>query len=233
LWGSVQLAVAMAILFGVVNSLLGLRAVEWSRASVEDVLRLFLSCSAVIATMVLLQAMTLPGHRLPLRFLVMAGLMALVGFIAVRYRLRLVTGLATRWINLRQGRSGYGTGERVLVVGAGSGSEFVTWLLRRADFKGLYSIIGIVDDAPAKQGQRFDGVQVLGTTADIPGIVQRHDIGIIFYTISRISEADNRRILETCGRTGTHLVMLPDVLETIHLQLRRDLHPDDVTLGEK
>ncbi len=109
------------------------------------------------------------------------------------------------------------------MVGAGAGSEFATWLLRRADFKGLYTLAGIVDDAPAKQGQRFDGVRVLGTTADIPGIVRRHDIGVIFYAISKISETDNRRILETCRETGKHLVMLPDVLETIHTQLRRDV----------
>jgi len=219
-WRSAQLAVLLALLFGFFNTLLGLRAVEWSRAAAEDAFRLVISCLLVISMVVLLQSLTDPEHHIPLRFLFTAGLLVLVSFIAVRYRLRLLTGLATRWINLRQG--GAGTGERVLVVGAGSGSEFVTWLLRRAEFKGMYTLVGIADDAPAKQGLRFDGVKVLGTTADIPELARRYDIGVIFYTISKISEADSQRILSTCRRTGLHLVRLPDVLRMIHSQLRRD-----------
>jgi FlaA1/EpsC-like NDP-sugar epimerase len=211
------------------NTLLGLKAVEWSRAAAEDVLRLFVSCGLATGLYILLQALTDTGPRLPLRFMVMAGLMVLVGFIAARYRLRLVTGLATRWLELRRSAGDYGSGERVLVVGAGAGSEIATWLLRRPDFRGLYNIEGIVDDAPARQGQRLDGVQVLGTTADIPGLVLRHDIGVIFYAISRISEADNRRILETCRRTGARLVLLPDMLETIHSQLRQDVSAGSLT----
>jgi lipopolysaccharide/colanic/teichoic acid biosynthesis glycosyltransferase len=220
---SLELAFLLALLFGGCNTLMGLKAVEWSRAAAEDVLRLFVSCGLVTGMYIIVQAMTVPEHRLPLRFMVMAGSMVLVGFIAARYRLRLVSGLASRWIELRQRREGYGTGERVLVVGAGAGCEYATWLLRRPDFRGLYTVAGIADDAPSKQGQQIDGVRVLGTTADIPGIVQRHDIGVIFYTISRISEADSRRILETCRRTDSRLVMLPDILETIHTQLRLDV----------
>ncbi len=107
-WGrSMELAVVMALLFGLSNTLLGLKTVEWSRAAAEDVPRLFVSCGLVTGMLILLQAMTAPDHRLPVRFMLMAGLMVLVGFIAVRYRLRLVTGLATRWINLRsQGTGG-------------------------------------------------------------------------------------------------------------------------------
>jgi FlaA1/EpsC-like NDP-sugar epimerase len=145
----------------------------------------------------------------------------LAGFIAVRYRLRLVSGLASRWITLR--RSRYGAGERVLVVGAGAGSEFATWLLRRPDFRGLYNIIGIADDAPSKQGMRYDGVRVLGTVADIPEMVKRHDIGVIFQAISNVSAADSERILAACRRTGLHTVMLADLLRTLHLQLTKSL----------
>jgi FlaA1/EpsC-like NDP-sugar epimerase len=221
---SMQLAVLLAILFGFSNTLLGLKTVEWSRAVTDDVFRLILSCGLVTAIIVCLEILIDPQPGLPVLFMFTAGLVVLASFIAIRYRLRLVTGLATRWINLRssQGRSGYGTGERVLVVGAGEGSEFATWLLRRADFKGLYNMIGIVDDAPAKQGLRFDGVKVLGTTADIPELVRKYDIGVIFYSISKISAADDERILSTCKRTGRHLVLLPDVLRTIHSQLRRE-----------
>jgi FlaA1/EpsC-like NDP-sugar epimerase len=166
LWKSMQLAVLMALLFGFFNTLLGLKTVEWSRAAAEDVLRLFASCGLVTLMFVLVQAVLHPVHGIPVPFMITAGLAVLGSFVAVRYRLRLVTGLATRWINLRN--SGYGAGERVLVVGAGKGSAFASWLLRRTDFRKLYTLVGIADDDPAKQGMRYDGLKVLGATADIP-----------------------------------------------------------------
>jgi FlaA1/EpsC-like NDP-sugar epimerase len=68
---------------------------------------------------------------------------------------------------------------------------------------------------------RFEGLQVLGSTADIPELVRRHDVGVIFYTIARISPEDNQRILEICDRTGLHVVMLSDVLDLLHHQLAK------------
>ena len=170
LWSAINLAVVLAFLFGVFNTLLGLNKVAWSHAAAEDALRLFVSCGLVTAAIVLPQVIFLPEPYLPVPFMLTAGLLVLFGFVAVRYRLRLVTGLASRWITLRH--SGFGAGERVLIVGAGEGGEFAAWLLRRTDFRGLYSVVGIVDDDPAKQGMRFDGHNVLGTTADIPELVK-------------------------------------------------------------
>jgi FlaA1/EpsC-like NDP-sugar epimerase len=211
----------MAFLFSAFNTALGLKVVSWSRAAAEDVLRLLVSCILVTVTGIMLEVAFVPGQYLPFGFVYTAGAVALAGFVAGRYRLRLVTGLASRWLKIR--RSGYGAGERVLVVGAGEGSAFAAWLLRRTDFRRLYTVIGIADDDPAKQGMRFDGLKVLGTAADIPGLVKKHDIGVIFYAISRISAADSQRILSTCRQTGLHLVMLSDVLRTLHSRLTKDL----------
>lgn len=216
-----DLALVMAGLFSLFNAVLGLKVVSWSRAAAEDVLRLLLSCGLVTVAVVLLEILFIPSHYLPLRFTYTAGAAVLVSFIAVRYRLRLFTGMASRWIHLR--RSGYGAGERVLVIGAGEGSEFAAWLLRRTDFRKSYTVIGIADDDPAKQGVRYDGMPVLGTIADIPELVRKHDIGVIFYAISKISETDSLRILNTCKRTNLHIIMLSDVLRTLHSRMTKSL----------
>jgi lipopolysaccharide/colanic/teichoic acid biosynthesis glycosyltransferase len=221
LWKALGIAVLLSFLFGFFAILLGLKAVEWSRAAAEDVLRLMISCALVTLTVVGLQFVFLSKPFLPLEFMFTTGLLVMVGFIAMRYRLRLVTGLASRWITFRN--SGYGTGERVLIVGAGEGSEFAAWLLRRTDFRRLYTVIGIADDDPSKQGVRFDGLNVLGTAADIPGLVKRHDIGVLFYAIAKISPADSQRILATCRETGLHLVMISDMLRTLHVGLTKVL----------
>jgi FlaA1/EpsC-like NDP-sugar epimerase len=56
-------------------------------------------------------------------------------------------------------------------------------------------MVGLVDDAPGEQGLRFDGVKVLGITGDIPELVKRHDIGVIFYAIGKITSDDKKHIL--------------------------------------
>lgn len=216
-WKSFAIAILLAFLFGLFNTLLGLKIVAWSHAGAEDVLRLFVSCVLVTLTIVILQFILLPEPYLPVRFMFDAGLLVLFSFVAIRYRLRLVTGLASRWINLRN--SGYGAGERVLVVGAGEGGEFATWLLKRPDFRRMYTVIGFADDDPSKQGMRFDGIHVLGTTADIPELVKHFDIGIIFYAISKISQADSQRILAICNKTNLHVVMISDILSTLHTHM--------------
>jgi len=216
---AMAMAVIMAFLFGLFNTALGLKSVSWTRPAAEDVLRLFVSCALVTVTLIVLFAIYQPEYFPSVRFMYMAGLSVLFGFIAVRYRLRLITGLASRWINLRN--STFGAPERVLLVGAGEGSEFAAWLLQRREFKRIYKIVGIVDDSPSKQGLRFDGLNVLGSTADIPELVNRHDVGVIFYAIARISPDDNERILSICNRTGLHVVMLSDVLDLLHHQLAK------------
>jgi lipopolysaccharide/colanic/teichoic acid biosynthesis glycosyltransferase len=208
------LAALLALLFALFNSLLGLKNVVWSRAAAEDALGLFVSCSLVTLAVSGLQAVLLHGAGLPPGFLFSAGGLVLAGFVVARYRLRLLTGLASRWISLRGG--GYGAGERALIVGAGQGGEFAAWLLRRPDFKRLYTPVGIADDDPAKQGMRFDGLKVLGAVADVPRIVQQHGVSVIFYAISRIDEADSQRILSTCNAAGARLVMLSEVMSALY-----------------
>ena len=225
LWKAAEMSVLLALLFSFFNVLLGLKSVEWSRAAPEDVLRLFVSCGLVILMVVILEVMLLAEPTLPPRFMIASGLLVLLNFIAVRYRLRLITGLASRWITLR--KSSYGAGERVLIVGAGEGSEFATWLLSRTDFRRLYHLVGIVDDDPSKQGLRLDGLHVLGTAADIPEIVRRHDVGVLFFAISKISPADHQRILNACKRTTLPVIMISEVLQTLHSQLTKQMSGDN------
>jgi lipopolysaccharide/colanic/teichoic acid biosynthesis glycosyltransferase len=205
-------AIGIAVLFSLFNSLTGLRRVEWSRATPEDALGIVLSVVLVVVSSMFFE-MTLSGFNIPSGYIIAAGVVIGGGFMLARYRLRLVTGLASRWVRLRG--AGFGVGERVLVVGAGAGGELVTWLLRRPDFSRLFSIHAYVDDDPSKQGMRYDGVPVLGTTADIPALVAREDIGLVVYAINKVSKADRERILTACRQADVRLVVLSDVLHSI------------------
>jgi UDP-GlcNAc:undecaprenyl-phosphate GlcNAc-1-phosphate transferase len=104
-------------------------------------------------------------------------------------------------------------------VGAGVGGVFATWVLSRPDFRQSFVAVGYVDDDPAKQGARFDGIKVLGTTGDIAALVAKHDIGIIFYAISKISAHDSARILSLCQKTGVPVVNISDVIESLRRRI--------------
>lgn len=209
---AVWVALGIALLFSLFNSLLGLKRVEWSRAVPEDALGIIFSVILVIGFSLVFEVY-LSGFSIPRGYLIAAGTVIGIGFLVARYRLRLLTGLASRWVRFRQ--SGFGVGERVLVVGAGSGGELVTWLLRRPDFQRLFTVHGYVDDDPSKQGMHYDGIPVLGTTADIPALVKREDIGLVVYAINKVLTVDRERILAVCRQAETRLVILSDVLRSI------------------
>jgi lipopolysaccharide/colanic/teichoic acid biosynthesis glycosyltransferase len=219
---SAFLGALLAVYISIFNSALGLKSVSWNRPAAEDVFKLMAACVlAALAFMVTHRLFfTLPA--LPSGFVLTATLVVLVGFIIVRYRLRLVTGLANRWTQSR--RSGFALGERVLIVGAGEGGEFAAWVLARPDFRVHFVAVGFVDDDPVKQGMRYDGLKVLGTTGDVAALVARYDIGIIFYAISKISSQDSTRILLLCEKTGVPVVNISDVMENLRHLISRNLH---------
>jgi FlaA1/EpsC-like NDP-sugar epimerase len=154
---------------------------------------------------------------LPSGLIMVSGVLAFAGFVTLRYRMRIITGLSEHWITLRGGSSA--VGERVLIVGAGEVSQLAVYLLRKAELGQVYSIIGMVDDAPRKQGARIGGVRVLGRTEEIPQLVSLHDVGLILYAIENIRRPQRERILQLCRQTGVQTVVLPDVLETLRNQL--------------
>jgi lipopolysaccharide/colanic/teichoic acid biosynthesis glycosyltransferase len=212
------LALGIALLFGVVNALLGLNRMDWSRAPSGNVL--LLAASSGIATIIplLVDRVWSVLFTLPLGLWAMTGILAFFGFTVARYRLRLLTGLASRWLRLR----GEATrvGERVLIVGAGEGGFITTWLLGRREFASAFTIVGIVDDDPRKIGLRVDGLEVLGSTRDIPSLVKQRDIKLVLFAIGEITPKRRKAILDLCHQAGVRVVMVPDLLGFMRASLQ-------------
>ncbi|MCA9865738.1 MAG: sugar transferase [Anaerolineae bacterium] len=226
-WGiAMGVALTVAFIFSMVNALLGIGRVVWSRADFNDAFALAISSG--LTTLILLmvnliwqpRAIAVPyiGYRLlPSGLIMVSGVLAFVGFALLRYRMRIITGLSEHWITLRGGAAALG--ERVLIVGAGEVGSLASYLLRKAELGQAYTIVGMVDDAPRKQGTRISGIQVLGRTEEIPELVSLHDVGLIIYAIEKIRQPQRERILQLCRVTGVQTVVLPDVLETFRSQL--------------
>ena len=219
------IALAMSLCFSLINSILHLNHIQWSRARSSEVVPL--SASALLATVILILidrfflvqgAMYPRGNHLPFLLLVVSGFFALFGFILLRYRGRLLTGFASRWLHAR-GSSSI-VGERVLMVGGGNNSQFASWLLSRSELARVFHIIGIVDDDPSKRGMVIDGYRVLGTTGEVAEIVASQDVGLVLFTISNINSQDREKILQACCQTGARVVIMPDVMVELRDRLQ-------------
>lgn len=213
-------AAGLALTFSLVNTLLGLGRVSWRHAAPSYGLSLAFS-SLMSTTLLITVDLVWPNRRfIPLGVLPMAGVLAWMGFMAVRYRERLLTGVAAQWLWLRHdGKDGLG--EHVLIVGAGECGQLANWLLDRSKLSRAFSIIGLVDDDPSKHGMTVDGHRVHGLTRRIPDLVKQHDVRVILFAIENIDQEERARILGLCRQTAARVVMVPDIMGLFRERMRQ------------
>jgi len=216
----------LTILFTGINSLIGLNRVFWSQATLDDALGLLVSSGIATTLIWVLNYMRyfyewLPFSPLPTNMIIFIGIVAGFGFISARYRLRLLTTLATRWLNWRQESSR--VGERVLIVGLGDGNRIAHYLLKQRTFRTAFSVVGVVDNNnPSQHGMRVSGSWMLGGISDIPDLIKRHDIGLILSTVPARSP-ENEHILEFCQLAQIKLIFLDDLMSMVNRQVTRPL----------
>jgi hypothetical protein len=227
-WGMVHLlslSVLIAFMFSSVNWALGLNRIVWRHSRMDDGLGLLISSG--LATSVLLALDYLQAHydvlsfpALPYIFILMIGIFSAAGFVIVRYRLRVFTGLVVRWLNFR--RSSGAMREHVLIVGSGESRRIANWLLRNESFERVFTVIGVIDDDnPAQQGMRVDGTWVLGGTTDLPTLIKKHDIGVVLIAVPNMTLENHRRIVNYCAPLSVRVIYLSDILDTLRRQISR------------
>jgi len=215
---AILIAIFIAFLLGLTNFIFGLWRVTWRYATSIYVFDLGLSTLITVIILGLINYYAYKPPLLPTGLLWNFGLITFMGLVAVRYRERMLTGLANRWLTLRGANPQMG--ERILIIGAGDGGQLSVWLINKSTFASAFSIIGFVDDDFRKQNYHMAGYPVLGTTHDIPAIVEKYKIGIILFSISKCTPADRERILTICKATSTRLVVIPDLMQILERSLR-------------
>lgn len=215
------LALLVAFLLSLGGTLFGLHRIVWRYASPVMVIDIGLVVGLTSVFLVLLNQLWMDRVIFPLNFVMNFTLLTFLGMVAVRYRERLITGIATRWSNARQDAKTFG--EPVLVVGAGDGGELAVWLLQKSEYASAFSILGFVDDSYRKQNVQVAGLPVLGTSEDIPALVEENDIGLILFSISKIDPARRKRILQICKNTGARVIVIPDLMDILKQPVEESL----------
>ena len=103
---------------------------------------------------------------------------------------------------------------RVLLVGAGDAASTLLHELHKNSTKEM-NVIAAVDDDKNKQGRSIIGVEILGTTEDIPELVQQCQIDTILIAIPTLDGANKKRILDICSETNCSIKTLPDIVKLI------------------
>ena len=104
--------------------------------------------------------------------------------------------------------------QRVLLIGAGDAASTLIHELNKNTAKDM-NIICAVDDDKNKQGRSIIGVEILGTTEDIPSLVAQCQIDTILIAIPTLDSTNRRRILNICSKTNCNIKTLPDIVKII------------------
>ena len=225
-----------ALIFSFTSALFGLQKIYWSRSSGTDALDLLPPVVIATAIMVLINqfvlmrdpqdqyrvVISIPGLQplFPISMILLAAALSFVGFVLVRYRSRLITGLATRWVNIR-GKAPPAQ-ERGLIVGGGETGQYASLMLTTGTYRDMMKIVGYVDDDFYMHNSRIQGINVIGRCRDIPELVSKYDIGVIIFAIHNITSKTRSEILDLCYKTPARTVYFPDIPATLSDIVYRD-----------
>ena len=195
--------------FEIVYGLMGMYDSLWRYAEVVEFFRLCTG-SAIAIFLFVASSMLIfrgTGSQVPLSVYFLSAMFSA----GVTMYSRLVYRM---YRNVKLGKKGGQKARRTLLIGAGDAAS----TLLHEQFKKPspdMNIICCVDDAPEKQGRYIMGIQIMGTTEDIPEIVEQCEIESILLAIPTMDEENKRRVLSICNKTKCNIKILPDIVKMI------------------
>lgn len=195
--------------FEIVYGLMGMYDSLWRYAEVVEFFRLCTGSAIAIflfvaSSMLIFQG---TGSQVPISVYFLSAMFSA----GVTMYSRLVYRI---YRNVKLGKKGGQKARRTLLIGAGDAAS----TLLHEQFKKPspdMNIICCVDDAPEKQGRYIMGIQIMGTTEDIPEIVEQCEIESILLAIPTMDEENKRRVLSICNKTKCNIKILPDIVKMI------------------
>ena len=207
----------------------------WKYAAAAEIISIAEANMCSVSIIVILDLMWPDIRPIPISVLLLSGVFSFCGFIMVRYRQRLWTGLNWRW-NAYRKPAGQDQ-ERVLIVGAGEAGEiFARRILYSPTGAKRHEIVGFIDDDSAKHRMRLHDLPIFGGYTLIPEIVAKYEVDLIVIAIYNITGPNFRNILDVCENTPARIKIIPDPMEFLELQSDappiRDVSSEDL-LGRK
>lgn len=198
-----------------VFSVFGLYRGIWRFASLPDLARI---TKAVLVGTTLLFSVLFIFNR-------MQGVPRSVPFLYLVLQILLLAGprLLYRW--LKDHRLALRDAQRVLIVGAGRAGEMLVRDMLR-DLDSAYIPVAFVDDKLRRHGSELQGIQVRGTTDEIPGLVESLTVDLILLAIPSASTKQMQHLVDLCQRTGKPYRTVPQLRNLMRGQVSiNQVHP--------
>ena len=210
--------------YEIIYGLMGMYDSLWRYAEIVEFFRLCVASGLSVAVFIGITWVLFSERRIPLSVYFLSAMFAssLTLYSRLTYRMYRNMTLAKRTKPRR----------RTLLIGAGDAASTLLHELAKNPEPDM-NIICCVDDAPEKVGRSIMGVEIMGTTDDIPELVDRCEIETLLLAIPTVSEEAKRRILSVCNKTKCNVRILPDIVKMIadgkdFLSRIRDVRVEDV-----
>ena len=179
----------------------------WRHVGSRDLrdLAIAVTTGSVVFLCVLFLTGALDGF--PRSVLLIDWLLAVVLLSGVRF--------AARWIRERRAPAVQrGAGKRTLIVGAGSAAELLLRDLQHHGHCGL-TVVGLIDDDPSTHNMAMHGVPVVGDTAHLGTLVERHRVELLVIAIQNATGEQLRSVVAACASTKCETRILPSMFELL------------------
>ena len=220
----VMFSVVAAYLFVFVAA--GIPRGMWRFSGFGEVRRLTLACGAagLLCAVVVLMAQL---SEVPRAVLALHPFITLIGLCMVRVGYRMVYEHARARISASS-NGGNEKARRAIVLGAG---EAAMRLLAMIHQQG-WTVIGLLDDDPAKQGARIGSVPVLGRLADVAEPAIRADATHLIVALPGATAAQRRKAIALASATDLEVLTVPSASElqdgSARIEKVRSIEPEDL-----
>ena len=104
--------------------------------------------------------------------------------------------------------------ERTLIVGAGQAARIILTDIQNAHADPMNPSrnilpVCLVDDDPRKRDTKLMGVEVIGSTRDIPRICKEFKIELIIFAIPSCTQEERKEIMELCSQSQCKIKTVP------------------------
>ena len=194
----------------------------WRFSGYGEVKRLTLACAVAGLTSAVLVLM-LQLEEVPRAVLALHPLISLMGLCMVRIMYRMLYEHARSRITGSDAEV-----RRAIVMGAGEAARLLLAGLHQQG----WTVLGLLDDDPAKRGARILGAPVLGTLAEVDTHPMRSEATHVIVAMPGATAPQRRRAIELAAATGLPVLTVPSFSElregAARIERVRAIEPEDL-----
>lgn len=178
-----------------------------SFASVDILLRIFVSYAIISVTMVI--AYHLGFIDLAPSYYMITIVINFILTAAIHFACRILYDFRNMVKKMHSN-----TDERVMIIGAGAAGRTLIREIARTE-KINSKAVCIIDDDPSKVGCLLDGIPVVGGRDYIVEAVDKYKVNKIVYAIPSSSAEERKKVLEICSNTECSVEILPGIYQMV------------------